>query len=369
MGPQKLGGPFLVKEPLQGIGILAETEEAVSSSNPAVNTSFDRLLSEAGILVADGGLGTSLFALGMPPGACPELLNSECPEMVIEAHSGFLEAGCDVVLTNTFGANRRRLALHGLQDRVAEINLAAVALLRQLADRLERTVAVAGSVGPTGDLLAPLGPLQHDAAVEVFSEQIDALVRGGVDVVWIETMSSREELEAAYEAARCFRTPIVATMSFDTHGRTMMGFRPEQLAMWSRDQAIVPAAVGANCGVGAGDVVLAVNELAEADPGTAIVAKANCGLPAYTEGHLAYPHGPEIMPTYVDLAARAGARLIGACCGSGPRHIAAIREAVDCRRSTRRVTREEIARRLPGAPRPSRPGTAQRKRRRRVAKT
>ena len=341
----------------------------MSSSKPVVNTLFDRLLSEESILVADGGMGTSLFALGMPPGACPELLNVECPEMVIEAHSGFLEAGCDIVLTNTFGANRRRLALHGLQGRVAELNLAAVALLRGLAGRFGRPVAVAGSVGPTGDLLAPLGPLEHAAAVEVFEEQIGALVRGGVDVVWIETMSSREELEAAYEAARPFPTPVVATMSFDTHGRTMMGVRPDQLAAWSRAQAIPPAAVGANCGVGAGDVVLAVSELAEADPRTAIVAKANCGLPAYTEGHLAYPHGPEIMPAYVDLAVRAGARLIGACCGSGPRHIAAIREAVACSRSTRRVTREEIARRLPHQPRPSRPDTAQRERRRRVART
>lgn len=341
----------------------------MSSSNPAVNTSFDRLLSEEGILVADGGMGTSLFALGMPPGACPELLNVECPEMVIDAHSGFLEAGCDIILTNTFGANRRRLALHGLQDRVAELNVAAAALLRRLAGQTGRPVAVAGSVGPTGDLLAPLGPLEHDTAVEVFGEQIDALVQGGVDVVWIETMSSMEELQAAYEAARSFPTPVVATMSFDTHGRTMMGFRPDQLAAWSREQPVLPAAVGANCGVGAGDVVLAVSELAEADPGTAIVAKANCGLPAYTEGHLAYPHGPETMDAYADLAIRAGARLIGACCGSGPGHIAAIRDAVDCRRSGRRVTREEIARRLPHAPRPSRPATAKRERRRRVTRT
>ena len=340
----------------------------MSSSTPVVTTLFDRLLSQSTFLVADGGLGTSLFALGMPPGACPELLNVERPEMVAEAHSGFLEAGCDIVLTNTFGANRRRLALHGLQDRVAELNAAAVTVVRRLADRLERPVAVAGSVGPTGDLLAPLGPLDHGSAVEVFGEQIEALVRAGVDVVWIETMSSREELEAAYEAARTCGAPVVATMSFDTHGRTMMGFGPDQLAAWSRDQAVMPAAVGANCGVGAGDVVLAVRELAEAGPGTAIVAKANCGLPAYTEGHLTYPHGPETMPDYVELAIRAGARLIGACCGSGPRHIAAIREAVDCRRSARRVTREEIARRLPLVARPARPATLRpgRRRRRRV---
>lgn len=321
-------------------------------SHPGTTTLFDRLLAELPVLVADGGLGTSLFALGMAPGACPELLNVDIPELVIEAHEGFLEAGSDIVLTNTFGANRRRLALHGLEDRVAELNVAGAGLVRRLAERFDRPIVVAGSVGPTGDLLAPLGDLDHQTAVDVFTEQMEALVRGGVDVIWIETLSSREELEAAYEAARSSGIPVVATMSFDTHGKTMMGFGPDQLAAWSRDQAVLPAAVGANCGVGAGDVVLAVQELAEAGPGAAIVAKANCGLPAYTEGHLQYPHGPETMPDYVELALRAGARLIGACCGSGPGHIAAIREAVDCRRSARGVTREEIASRLRLAPRP-----------------
>ncbi len=319
---------------------------------PGTTTLFARLLAEMPVLVADGGLGTSLFRLGMAPGACPELLNVDCPELVMEAHGGFLEAGSDIVLTNTFGANRRRLALHRLEDRVAELNLAAVGLVRRLAARFDRPIVVAGSVGPTGDLLAPLGNLEHRTAVEVFAEQIDALVSSGVDVIWIETLSSREELEAAYEAARPSGIPVVVTMSFDTHGKTMMGFGPDDFAAWSRDQTVFPAAIGANCGVGAGDVVLAVREMAEARPGAAIVAKANCGLPAYTEGHLAYPHGPETMPDYVELALRAGARLIGACCGSGPRHIAAIREAVDCRRSPRRVTREEITRRLSMVPRP-----------------
>ena len=329
---------------------------------------FARLLAERRVLVADGGLGTSLFDLGMAPGACPELLNVDCPGMVAKAQQGFLEAGSDIVLTNTFGANRRRLALHGLESRVAELNQAGVDLVRRLADRFDRPIVVAGSVGPTGDLLVPLGDLEHRTAVEVFSEQIDALVDAGVDVIWIETLSSREELEAAYEAARSTGTPVVVTMSFDTHGKTMMGFGPDQLAAWSRDQAVFPAAIGANCGVGAGDVVLAVRELAEARPGTAIVAKANCGLPAYTEGHLAYPHGPETMPAYVELAMRAGARLIGACCGSGPRHIAAIREAVDCGRTTHRVTREEISRRLRIAPRPEpHPARLRRRPRRRLA--
>ena len=183
-----------------------------------------RLLAEMPALVADGGMGTSLFKLGMPTGYCPELLNVEHPELVARAHQGFLDAGCDVVLTNTFGGNRRRLALHGLEGRVGELNAAGVALVRRLVDAYDRPVVVAGSVGPTGDLLAPLGDLDHRTAVAVFEEQIDALAAAGADVIWIETLSSQDELEAAYEAAQVTKVPVVATMSFDTYGKTMMGF-------------------------------------------------------------------------------------------------------------------------------------------------
>ena len=326
------------------------------------STLFAGLLAQMPVLVADGGMGTSLFKLGMPTGFCPELLNVEHPEMVARAHQGFLDAGCDIVITNTFGGNRRRLGLHGLEDRVEELNAAGVALARRLVDAGDRPVAVAGSVGPTGDLLAPLGDLDHRTAVAVFEEQIDALATAGVDVIWIETLSCRAELEAAYEAARVTEVPVVATMSFDTHGKTMMGFAPDQFGAWSQAQTPRPAAIGANCGVGAGDVVLAVRELAESHPGAAIVAKANCGLPAYTEGHLEYPHGPDTMSVYAELALRAGARVIGACCGSGPRHIAAIRQEVDCIRATGGVTREEISRRLSVVSRPK--ATTNRTRRR-----
>ena len=337
--------------------------------SPSIDANlFATLLAGRPVLVADGGMGTSLFKLGMPAGACPELLNVECPEMVAGAHKGFVDVGSDIVLTNTFGANRRRLALHGLQDRVEELNRAAVELLRAVIREADRPVAVAGSVGPTGDLLAPLGDLDHETAVDVFTEQIEALVEAGVDVIWIETLSSPEELEAAYQAARPSGVPVVATMSFDTHGKTMMGFGPDQLAVWSRRQVPLPAAIGANCGVGAGDVVLAVHELSEAGPEAAIVAKANCGLPAYTEGHLRYPHGPEAMGDYVELAMRAGARVIGACCGSGPRHIAAIRQAADCQRTVSGVSTEEITQRLGIVPRPvAREGRPRRRARRRSA--
>ena len=335
------------------------------SPQPIEANLFATLLAERPVLVADGGMGTSLFKLGMPAGSCPELLNVEHPRLVARAHQGFVDAGSDIVLTNTFGANRRRLALHGLEARVEELNMAAVDLVRQLVRSADHPVVVAGSVGPTGDLLAPLGDLDHATAVDVFAEQIEALVRAGVDVVWIETLSSREELEAAFQAARSTGTPVVTTMSFDTHGKTMMGFAPDQLAAWSRRQLPAPAAIGANCGVGAGDVVLAVREMAKAKPGTAIIAKANCGLPAYTEGHLRYPDGPEMMGDYVDLAMRSGARVIGACCGSRPRHIAAIRQAVECHRSGPGVSSEEITRRLGLAPRPA---TRTVRRRRRVGR-
>ena len=312
----------------------------------ATRTTFTRLLAEKPVLIADGGMGTSLFALGMEAGGCPELLNVDDPALIRTAHKGFLDAGSDIILTNTFGGTRRRLALHRLEDRVAELNLAATSLLRDLIDEYDRPIAMAGSVGPTGDLFAPLGPLDHDTAVAAFTEQIDALVEGGVDVIWIETISAKEELDAAYEAATAFDLPIVATMSFDTNGHTMMGFSPRQLAEWSRGQDVSPAAVGANCGVGAGDVIVAVQELSQAQPNAAIVSKANCGLPAYTDGHLDYPHGPDTMVDYVDLAMRAGARIIGACCGSTPAHIAAIIDAADRYRAAATISREEIAQRL-----------------------
>lgn len=309
-------------------------------------TTFSRLLAEKPVLIADGGMGTSLFTLGMEAGASPELLNVDDPDMIRAAHKGFLDAGSDIILTNTFGGNRRRLALHGAEERVAELNAAAVELLQDMVTGYDRPIAIAGSVGPTGDLFEPLGPLDHATGVAVFSEQVEALAEAGVDVIWIETMSSRDELEAAYEAAVPTGLPIVTTMSFDTNGKTMMGFAPSDLAEWSRTRTPAPAAVGANCGVGAGDVIVAVQDLAQAQPNAAIVAKANCGLPAYTEGHLDYPHGPETMVDYVELAMRAGARIIGACCGSTPDHIAAILETANRYRSADLITREEIAQRL-----------------------
>ena len=164
-----------------------------------------------------------------------------------------------------------------------------------------------------------------------------------------------------------YNLPIVTTLSFDTNGHTMMGVSPSDLADWSRAQTLRPAAVGANCGVGAGDVIVAVQELAQAQPNAAIVSKANCGLPAYTEGHLDYPHGPDTMVDYVELAMRAGARIIGACCGSTPEHIAAITQAADAYRANKVIDRQEIADRLWLQPLPEATEQPARRRRRRRA--
>jgi len=304
------------------------------------------LLEESSILVADGAMGTSLFELGLESGGCPEFLNVERPELIGKVHSQFIEAGSDIILTNSFGGNRNRLALHQAQDRVAELNTAAVDVARSAADAADRPVAVAASIGPTGDLYEPVGTLSYEEGLAVFGEQIAVVVEAGADVIWIETMSSIEEITAAYDAALAFDLPTVVTLSFDTSGRTMMGVRPSEVAAWAIAQDRPPAGIGANCGIGPADVVQAMYEMAGSDLLT--VAKANCGIPLYSDGVLSYPTGPEVMDDYVELAGRSGARIIGSCCGSGPRHVQAIRQAVDRYKVGPPTSPEEIAERLGG---------------------
>lgn len=298
------------------------------ADNGTRSTTFTTLLDEHRYLVADGAMGTTLFSLGLEGGGCPELLNVEQPDLIEKVHRGFIDAGSDIILTNTFGGNRRRLTLHGLQDRVAELNRAAVEIARRAGDQAGRPVAVAGSIGPTGDLLEPLGPLSHAKAVAVFAEQSQALAEAGADVLWIETISSFEELNAACEAAATTGIPYTATLSFDTAGHTMMGISPRALGEWWTSHREV-AAVGANCGIGPGDAVATAFGIHEVAPDAITITKANCGIPLYQTEGLVYPIGPERMGDYVELALRSGARIIGACCGSAPDHIAAIREAVD----------------------------------------
>ena len=289
------------------------------------------LLEENAVLVADGAMGTTLFEMGLESGDCPERLNIERPEMISEVHRLFVEAGADLFLTNTFGGNRRRLALHGLEDRVAEFNRAGVVIGRQVASDAGRPVAVAASVGPTGDLFEPLGPLSHGEGVEVFREQMEALVEAGADVLWIETLSSWEEISAATEAASGFDVPHAVTLSFDTNGRTMMGLRPSEFGQWwtglSPDGR--PAALGANCGTGLEEALEAAAAIAEVADEACVIVKSNCGIPIYEGGGLTYPQGPELMENYARRAMDAGCSIIGACCGSTPRHIREIRSTLE----------------------------------------
>lgn len=285
------------------------------------------LLAERAYLVADGATGTNLFARGLETGDAPELWNTDHPDRIRDHHRCMVEAGADILLTNSFGGTRHRLKLHNSAARATELNRAAARLARETADAAGRPVLVAGSMGPTGEIMEPVGELRHDDAVDAFREQALALADGGADLLWIETMSSVEEAGAAIEGAEATGLPIVCTMTFDTNGRTMMGLTPEAAAAFYGEVPL--AACGANCGNGFGELVAAVAGIAAASPeDRVIVAKANCGIPEYVDGEIRYTGTPELMKTYARLARDAGARIIGGCCGSTPAHIAALVEAL-----------------------------------------
>jgi len=215
-----------------------------------------------------------------------------------------------------------------MQDRVREINRLAAQHARAVADKAGRPVVVAGSVGPTGDLFEPLGVLTEAMAIEVFEEQIAGLKEGGADVAWIETMSSLEEIKAAAIAAARVGMPYTFTASFDTAGRTMMGITPAALVEFAKELDPGPLAIGANCGVGASDLVMSVLGMTAKEAGIPIIAKANAGIPQFIGASIHYSGTPELMANYVHLAADSGARIIGGCCGNSFEHVAAMRKAV-----------------------------------------
>ena len=309
------------------------------------------LLDERGVLLADGATGTNLFSAGLETGDAPELWNVDHPDRIERLHRSFVEAGSDVVLTNSFGGTRFRLALHEAGHRVAELNGAAARLARRVADEATseregaRRVLVAGSMGPTGEILEPNGSVSVAAAAEAFAEQAQALAEGGVDVLWLETLSSAEEIEAAVRGAAGCALPIVCTVSIDTNGRTMMGLTAADTIRVTTALTNVSGvtgtggaradvlAVGTNCGVGASEVVAAIANLSSAaaalDVAPVLVAKANCGIPTWQDGRIVYDGTPELMADYARLAVDAGARVVGGCCGTTPAHVAAMRAALD----------------------------------------
>ncbi len=319
------------------------------------------LLATKSVIIADGAMGTSLMALGFDSRGATELWNRDHPDQVRAVHAEFLAAGSDIILTNSFGANRMRLGSHGAADQVAALNGAAAALAREAADISDRPVLVAGSIGPTGKLPRPYGPLSDEEAYDVFTEQAAALVAGGVDLLWLETFAAIEELGAALAAAAQTGMPVVATMTFDTHGRTMMGVTPAKARHAIHDQPAPPAAFGANCGIGPAPLVDSLLGLAAASgPDDAIVAKSNCGVPTYRDGTVVYDGTPAVMGRYACLARDAGARVIGGCCGTTPEHIQAMVDALAAEPRAAAPDRAKIEMEL--GPLPAPPATARRAR-------
>jgi 5-methyltetrahydrofolate--homocysteine methyltransferase len=291
---------------------------------------FIDLLQTRSAILADGATGTNMFAYGLTSGDAPELWNVDHPDRVAALHQSFVDAGCDLFLTNSFGGTRHRLKLHKAEDRVAELNAAAARIARQVADGAPREVVVAGSMGPTGELFEPLGALTMEDGIAAFEEQARALASGGVDVLWVETMSSRDEVEAALTGAASTGLPLVCTLSFDTNGSTMMGISPADFVALCRELGPSPAAYGTNCGVGPAEVVAGILRLrVAAHEDDLLVAKANCGIPEFVDGAIRYGGTADLMADYARLAIDAGARIIGGCCGTTPEILRAMRDAVD----------------------------------------
>ena len=313
-----------------------------------MSTRLPRLLTQRYWLLADGATGTNFFKRGLEHGDAPELWNLERPEDVIGHYLSFIEAGSDIVLTNTFGGTRNRLKLHNAQDRCSEINLRAAELAHEATRRAGREeVLVAGSMGPTGDIFEPIGPLSLEEGTDAFAEQAKGLAEGGADVLWLETLSSVQEIKAAVTGAATTGLPLVVTLSFDTNGRTMMGVTPAELVRLVHDLHPNPIAFGGNCGTGPPELVGALLNMGDAALlGDVMVAKSNCGIPEYKDGEIVYSGTTELMADYARLALDCGARIIGGCCGTTPEHVRAMRRALEDHTRRRKPTIEEVVERL-----------------------
>ena len=309
---------------------------------------LSRLLETRDWILADGATGTNLFNMGLMSGDAPEMWNMEHPDRIRALYQGAVSAGSDLFLTNTFGGNASRLKLHGFDARVHEINRISAEIGRDVADKAGRTVVVAGSVGPTGEIMSPMGTLTHARAVQMFHEQAEGLKTGGVDVLWVETISAAEEFRAAAEAFALADMPWCGTMSFDTAGRTMMGLTSAEMVKMVGKIGNKPIAFGANCGVGASDLLRTILGFAAAGPELPLISKGNAGIPKYHDGHIHYDGTPELMAEYAVLARDAGATIIGGCCGTMPSHLEKMREALETRARGERPTLEQITDRIGG---------------------
>ncbi|WP_445258702.1 homocysteine S-methyltransferase family protein [Nocardioides aurantiacus] len=297
-----------------------------TAATPSPSRSLSDLVAD-GVVLVDGGMGTLLQDMGLDDGGSGELWNLDRPDAVRDAHRAYAEAGARVLTTNTFGGTRPRLEMHGLADRVHEVNEAGARLARKEADRVGALVA--GDLGPTGELMAPLGTLEPADVQELFAAQLRGLVAGGIDLVLIETMSDAAEAEAALAAARevAPELPVVVTFSFDTNLHTMMGLHPAEAVR--RLAAAGADAVGANCGRGPEEMTKIAAAMVAARPdGLLLVAQSNAGLPQVVGDHFEYDATPAEMAAHAVALRDAGIDLVGACCGSTPAHLAAMSDAL-----------------------------------------
>ncbi len=283
---------------------------------------------ENAVLASDGAMGTMLQERGLTDGGAPELWNVEKPEEIEAVLEAYAAAGAKFITTNTFGATRGRLELHGLADRVFELNQAGAAIARKVADR-HPGCFVMGDIGPSGELMDPMGTLTPESAKELFAEQIKGLVAGGVDAILIETMSDLAEVEAAVEAAKEVAPgmPIIATMSFDTNLRTMMGVKPAMAV--THLSSIGVRIIGANCGRGTDEMRQIAQEMVDARPeGVFIITQSNSGLPKLVGDTFIYEGTPDEMAKYAAEMKEMGVNIVGSCCGSTPAHTKAIAAAI-----------------------------------------
>ena len=288
-----------------------------------INARINEIIKNKKALTADGATGTNLFKMGLDSGYPPEMWNIEKPENVASNHRNFISAGSDIILTNSFGANKYRLSLHNMEDRVYELNYEAARIAKKVTEEFHRDIIVAGSIGPTGELISPLGELSENAAIDCFFDQASALREGGAEIIWIETMSSIEEMECAIIACMKTKLPIICTYSFDSHGKTMMGLEPKDLIELAEKYYPDVIGYGANCGIGTADIIASLICLARDrnNKEMHLVVKGNCGIPELIEGKIEHKETPEHMGMYAKYASSIGAKIIGGCCGATSCHI------------------------------------------------
>ncbi len=294
---------------------------------PRPHPVIERLGRHNGPLLGDGAMATMLQEVGLTGGAAPELWNVENPSAVEAVYRGYVEAGSHIITTNTFGGTTARLKMHDLEDRLAELNAAGVQLARKVADEAG-DVLVGASVGPTGELLDPLGVMTMDEATELFAEQVAVMAQAGADFILTETMSDLQEVEAAVRAVdQATDLPIVSMLTFDTNLHTMMGVSPKQavetMASWGVQ------VIGANCGNGPDEIRTVMTEMVtHRPPGVVLYAQSNAGLPVLQGDDVIYDGTPEVMADYARQMKALGVDVIAGCCGTTPTHLRAMREAL-----------------------------------------